>query len=222
MAAPPLHERAWPFPLAKPAPLQLLLVYRGREPFTGEIATLAVTIRWQRRTRGCGTQVNRRLISSQVVLLTRGFRQEKSLMQLRYAPTFESGHGRSFVLSSASRGTKARSRQCTVFPKGQRERTSVPCSHGAPEQGAPGERDLSRVFSRVLRLAECHEVDKKPSVVLMRRGSEPNPAFNAAKPVLEPASVARFCSDAQSNRPAIAHLSHFWPRTQRTARKRHV
>ena len=49
MAAPPLSERAWPFPLAKPALLQLLSVYRHREPFTGEIATLTVTIRWQRR-----------------------------------------------------------------------------------------------------------------------------------------------------------------------------
>ena len=73
------------FPLTKPAPLQLLSVYRYRTPFTGEIATLAVTIRWQsERERAVGAPA-------------RSFHQVTSLMRLRHAPTFESGHGRSLV-----------------------------------------------------------------------------------------------------------------------------
>ena len=56
----------------------------------------------------------------------------------------------------------------------------------------------------------------------MRRESGPNPAFDAAKPISKPAFVAQRGSDAQSSRPAIAHLSTYWPRAPQIARKRYA
>lgn len=77
-------------------------------------------------------------------------------------------------------------------------------------------------FSRALRLAKCRMMDKKPSVALIRHKSGQDPASDAAKPIPKPASAAQLCSDDQTHHPAIAHLSHFWPRTQQIARKSHA
>lgn len=88
----------------------------------------------------------------------------------------------------------------------------------SPKRGAPNEHDLSRT----LHLIKCREVDKKPSVALMRHESEPNPACDATKSISKPAFIAQRSSDAQSNRPAIAHLSIYWPRTPQIAQKRHA
>ena len=88
----------------------------------------------------------------------------------------------------------------------------------SPKRDAPNERDLSRT----LHLIKCREMDKKPSVALMRHESEPNPACDATKSISKPAFVAQRSSDAQSNRPVIAHLSIYWPRVPQIAQKRHA
>lgn len=81
--------------------------------------------------------------------------------------------------------------------------------------GCPNER----CFSRALRLVKCRETDKKPSVALIRHESGQDPASDAAKPIPKPTSAAQLCSNDQTHRHAIAHLSPFWPRTQQIARK---
>lgn len=81
-------------------------------------------------------------------------------------------------------------------------------------------RPDERCFSRALRLVKCREMDKKPSVALIRRESGPNPAIDAEKPSSKSAFAVQLCPNAQSDLPAIAHLSHFWPRTQQIARNR--
>ena len=81
--------------------------------------------------------------------------------------------------------------------------------------GCPDER----CFSKALRLVKCREMDKKPSVALIRHESGQDPASDAAKPIPKPTSAAQLCSDDQTHHPAIAHLSPFWPRTQQIARK---
>lgn len=63
---------------------------------------------------------------------------------------------------------------------------------------------------------------KKPSVALIRHESGQDPASDTAKPIPKPAFAVQLCPDAQSDLSAIAHLSHFWPRTQQIARKSHA
>lgn len=79
-----------------------------------------------------------------------------------------------------------------------------------------------RDLSRALRLIKHREVDKKPSVALIRHESGQDPALDAEKPIPKPASVTQLCSDDQTHHAAIAHLSPFWPRAQRIARKSHT
>ena len=101
-----------------------------------------------------------------------------------------------------------------------------PCGTNRPGRNRLRETTGHRLdgccFSRALRLAKCRMMDKKPSVALIRHGSGQDPASDAAKPIPKPASAAQLCSDDQTHHPAIAHLSHFWPRTQQIARKSHA
>ena len=59
-------------------------------------ARFPVAIRWQRRMEES--------YLPELLLLARNIHQVQLLVKLRHAPTFESGHGRSLVLSSTNRG----------------------------------------------------------------------------------------------------------------------
>lgn len=132
------------------------------------------------------------------------FRSQNEGKNLRNRPEVDQGRqlrpGRSRhnACELAASGSRQTGRGRCNHPEADRQRRPrahplSPCSPGAPKQGTPGECDLSRA----LRLAQCREVDKKPSVVLMRHESGPNPACATAKPISKPASVAQFCLDAQ-------------------------
>ena len=88
---------------------------------------------------------------------------------------------------------------------------------------APGEQgDVGAFTNANAPTSPCSQKAKQGCCRVPIRRSGQDPALDAAKPIPKPASATQLCSDDQTHHAAIAHLSPFWPRAQRIARKSHT